>query len=93
MPTFTVRLPDNDYAALNAVSVLTGTAMAELVRRAVIGLVTEFASSGESEARLLDIQKRTADAQALLAHIAKQQDKERTDDSKKNDSTVGANGR
>jgi hypothetical protein len=47
MPTFTMRLPDEDYEALQAMSLLTGRSMAELVRDAVSDSLTRFASSGE----------------------------------------------
>ena len=47
MPTFTMRLPDKDYDALQAMSLLTGRSMAELVRDAVADSLTRFASSSE----------------------------------------------
>ncbi len=47
MPTFTMRLPDEDYAALQAMSLLTGRSMADLVRDAVSESLTDFASSSE----------------------------------------------
>src|SRR5579859_1176764 len=47
MPTFTMRLPDEDYQALQAMSLLTGRSMADLVRDAVSESLTYFASSGE----------------------------------------------
>ena len=47
MPTFTMRLPAEDYEALQAMSLLTGRSMAELVRDAVSDSLTRFASSGE----------------------------------------------
>jgi hypothetical protein len=51
MPTFTMRLPDADYEALQAMSLLTGRAMAELVRDAVANSIKDFAGSGELERR------------------------------------------
>jgi predicted DNA-binding protein len=45
MPTFTMRLPDEDYEALQAMALLTGRPMAELVRDAVADSLTKFASS------------------------------------------------
>ena len=47
MPTFTMRLPDEDYEALQAMSLLTGRSMADLVRDAVSDSLTDFASSSE----------------------------------------------
>jgi hypothetical protein len=47
MPTFTMRLPDEDYEALQAMSLLTGRSMADLVRDAVSDSLTGFASSSE----------------------------------------------
>jgi len=47
MPTFTMRLPDEDYEALQAMSLLTGRSMADLVRDAVSVSLTYFASSSE----------------------------------------------
>ncbi len=47
MPTFTMRLPDEDYEALQAMSLLTGRSMADLVRDAVSESLTCFASSSE----------------------------------------------
>lgn len=47
MPTFTMRLPDEDYEALQAMSLLTGRSMADLVRDAVADSLTYFASSNE----------------------------------------------
>ena len=47
MPTFTMRLPDEDYDALQAMSLLTGRSMAELVRDAVADSLTRFAASSE----------------------------------------------
>jgi predicted DNA-binding protein len=47
MPTFTMRLPDEDYEALQAMSLLTGRSMADLVRDAVSDSLTYFASSSE----------------------------------------------
>lgn len=47
MSTFTMRLPDEDYEALQAMSLLTGRSMADLVRDAVSDSLTYFASSSE----------------------------------------------
>jgi|HubBroStandDraft_1064217.scaffolds.fasta_scaffold02393_3 predicted DNA-binding protein len=45
MPTFTMRLPDEDYEDLQAMALLTGQSMAELVRDAVSASLTNFASN------------------------------------------------
>lgn len=47
MPTFTMRLPDQDYEALQAMALLTGRSMAELVRDAVADSLTNFAQSDD----------------------------------------------
>jgi hypothetical protein len=47
MPTFTMRLPDEDYEALQAMALLTGRPMAELVRVAVADSLFKFASSND----------------------------------------------
>jgi len=51
MPTFTMRLPDEDYEALQAMALLTGRSMADLVRDAVSESLTYFASSSELDQR------------------------------------------
>jgi len=54
MPTFTMRLPDEDYEALQAMSLLTGRSMADLVRDAVAESLTYFASSSELDQSFKD---------------------------------------
>lgn len=49
MPTFTMRLPEEDYEALQAMALLTGRSMADLARDAVSESLTSFVSSGELE--------------------------------------------
>jgi hypothetical protein len=51
MPTFTMRLPDRDYEALQAMALLTGRSMAELVRDAVADSLTNFAKSDDLHER------------------------------------------
>lgn len=63
--TFTMRLPEEDYEALQAMSLLTGKKMAELVRDAIVDKVTEFARSGDMQDRL------EAEAQLRQAAAAK----------------------
>jgi len=46
-----MRLPDEDYEALQAMALLTGRSMAELVRDAVADSLTKFASSGDLHER------------------------------------------
>jgi predicted DNA-binding protein len=52
MPTFTMRLPEEDYEALQAMALLTGRSMAELVRDAVSDSLTRFADSDELAQRV-----------------------------------------
>lgn len=51
MPTFTMRLPERDYEALQAMALLTGRPMSDLVRDAVTAAIIEFAASPELEQR------------------------------------------
>jgi predicted DNA-binding protein len=51
MPTFTMRLPDEDYEDLQAMALLTGRSMADLVRDAVAASLTEFASPSNLDQR------------------------------------------
>lgn len=51
MPTFTMRLSDEDYEALQAMSLLTGRPMAQLVRDAVASSITSFTESTDFERR------------------------------------------
>jgi predicted DNA-binding protein len=60
-----MRLPEEDYEALQAMSLLTGKKMAELVRDAIVDKVTEFARSGDMQDRL------EAEAQLRQAAAAK----------------------
>lgn len=46
---FTIRLPSEDYEALQAMSFLTGRSMSELTRSAIQASVSRFAASGEVE--------------------------------------------
>lgn len=51
MPTFTMRLPDEDYEDLQAIALLTGRSMAELVRDAVSATISDFASPDNLDQR------------------------------------------
>jgi hypothetical protein len=51
MPTFTMRLPEEDYEDLQAMALLTGRSMAELVRDAVAASLTDFASPDNLDQR------------------------------------------
>jgi hypothetical protein len=51
MPTFTMRLPAEDYEDLQAMSLLTGRSMAELVRDAVSATLADFASPSNLDQR------------------------------------------
>lgn len=67
MPTFTMRLPEKDHEALQAMSLLTGKPMAELVRDAIVRDVTAFAQSPETRQRLLEEQRRRETALETIA--------------------------
>jgi predicted DNA-binding protein len=69
MPTFTMRIPDPDYEALQAMSLLTGRPMAELVRDAVSEAITEFAGSAELESRYRAEVKAREDAVERLIKL------------------------
>ena len=64
-----MRLPEEDYEALQAMSLLTGKKMAELVRDAIVDKVTEFARLGDMQDRL------EAEAQLRKAAAAKLQER------------------
>jgi predicted DNA-binding protein len=51
MSTFTMRLPDEDYEDLQAMALLTGRSMAELVRDAVSATISDFASPSNLDQR------------------------------------------
>lgn len=54
MPTFTIRIPEGDHEALAAMALLTNKTMAELVREAIIDLVTRFANNSEQIERQIE---------------------------------------
>jgi predicted DNA-binding protein len=80
MPTFTMRLPDADYEALQAMSLLTGRAMAELVRDAVAHSITDFAASKELERRYAEELEARQNALRKLTELraARERDASRT---------------
>jgi len=69
MPTFTMRLPDEDYEALQAMSLLTGRSMAELVRDAVANSITDFAASSELERRYAEELEARQNAMQKLTEL------------------------
>lgn len=54
MPTFTMRMPDKDYGILQAMALLTGKSMAELVREAIIEKVHRFVDQADELERKID---------------------------------------
>jgi predicted DNA-binding protein len=52
MPTFTMRMPDKDYSTLQAMALLTGKSMAELVREAIIEMVARYVASDDIERKI-----------------------------------------
>ena len=76
MGVFTLRLRDEDHAALTAMAALTGTTMADLVRSAVTTLVVEFARSDLGHARLAQIQAEAMAAHDHLTRYAAEHDRE-----------------
>lgn len=47
MAIFTMRMPDEDYEALRAISLLTGKSMSELIRETAIKTIQQYATSGD----------------------------------------------
>lgn len=71
MPTFTIRIPDRDHEALQAMALLTNKTMAELVREAIIEKVTRFAEDEQVERQIdEDAARRRAAFKALRANAA-----------------------
>jgi predicted DNA-binding protein len=65
MSTFSLRLANDDYEALQAVALLTGRPMAAIVRAAIGETVGEFAKQA-AQVEAMDLARRQ-DALALLA--------------------------
>jgi Ribbon-helix-helix protein, copG family len=81
MPTFTMRLPDDEYEALQAMSLLTGRSMADLVRDAVSESLTYFASSSELDQSFKDeLRARELAVERLRQRLSADQ-RETADDS------------
>ncbi len=70
MPTFTMRLADEDHEALQAVALLEGRPMAELVREAIIHYVRSYAQSQPIEERIKAEQERYESAARVLQMAA-----------------------
>lgn len=81
MPTFTMRLPDADYEALQAMSLLTGRSMAELVRDAVAGSIMDFAASSELERHYAEELEARQNALQKLTELRTARERETSDTS------------
>jgi predicted transcriptional regulator len=67
MTTFTLRLPEADYEALQAMALLLGKSMSELARDAIADKVDRFAQSKDARERLEeDIERRRQAAKRIL---------------------------
>jgi hypothetical protein len=66
MSTFSLRLADDDYEALQAMALLTGRSMSALVRAAVAETLVRFVHSTRHEVALADGLVRRRDALAVL---------------------------
>lgn len=66
MPTFTMRMPDKDYGTLQAMALLTGKSMAELVRQAIIDMVAHYVASNDVERQIDDEANRRKEALRLV---------------------------
>lgn len=64
--TFTMRLPDKDYEALQAVALLTGRTMAEVARDAIVKDLDAFASSEKVKQELAEATRKRELAMATL---------------------------
>jgi ribosomal protein L17 len=61
-----MRLPEEDFQALQAMSLLTGKKMAELVRDAIVDKLIKFARSGDMQNRIEAEARLRRDAAAKL---------------------------
>jgi len=62
-----MRLPDSDYEALQAMALLLGKSMSEIVRAAIAESVNAFATSEDVRARLEeDIERRRQAATRII---------------------------
>jgi hypothetical protein len=66
MSTFSLRMADEDYEALQAMALLTGQPMAALVRAAIDETVRKFAQATRNEQLQAELARRR-DAMAILA--------------------------
>jgi hypothetical protein len=71
MPTFTMRMPEKDYETLQAMALLTRKSMAELVREAIVLMVTRYLESGDIERQIDDeADKRKAALRSVKLNLA-----------------------
>jgi predicted DNA-binding protein len=66
VPTFTMRLTDDEHEALSALALLTQRTMADLVREAAMEKISIYAASDEAQQRFEDEQRRREAALAKL---------------------------
>lgn len=66
VPTFTMRMPEKDYEALQAMALLTGKTMAELVREAIVEKVARFAESDDADRQIEDEAARRKHALSVI---------------------------
>ncbi len=70
MSTFSLRLPEDEYEALQAVALLTGQTMAAIVRAAIGETVERFAQKAQHDLLQPDELARRRNALALLEERA-----------------------
>ncbi len=66
MPVFTLRLPDEDYEALQAMALIEGRSMAELARESIISTTRNYAQSQRLDERVKAEQKKWEAAVSVL---------------------------
>ena len=69
MPTFTMRMADEEHERLAAVVLQTNRTMAEVAREAIVQCVEAFAHSAEAQQRFEAEQRKRDEALELLRKV------------------------
>jgi hypothetical protein len=72
MSSFSLRMDDHDYEYLQAMALLTGTSMAELVRAAIGEAVRRFVQTARHDGSVADQLRQRQKAVALLEQRAEE---------------------
>jgi predicted transcriptional regulator len=69
MPTFTMRMSDDEHRLVQAVALLSHRSMAEVVREALDQYVRDFANTDPGQRRYEQEQRKRDEAEAALAKL------------------------